>query len=219
MSDYSFWVVYYVCNIFSYTYVDLLVLAPISNCSLHSNGSFTADSYIACRAFAVILPCLALIHTCHAAPLLRQCRVLRESPRGNRKYPNCQSNSMIHRLFCSVLLPLFTVVGMDRCEEDCYASDNNFRGTPHDSRKQPKAGRQPACSLSKAVVCRGLDKQGMVRAWHGRDRASVNQTRPHCVNQMGKTHSKLLEAQHDGGTAWARHAMCESAFKLSHLGL
>jgi len=29
---------------------------------------------------------------------------------------------------------------------------------------------------------------------------------------MGKTHSKLLEAQHDRGTAWELHAMCESAF-------
>ena len=35
--------------------------------------------------------------------------------------------------------------------------------------------------------------------------ASVNQTRPHCVNQMGKTYSKLLMAQHGRGTAWARH--------------
>ena len=35
--------------------------------------------------------------------------------------------------------------------------------------------------------------------------ASVNQTRPHCVNQMGKTHSKRLVARHGRGTAWARH--------------
>ena len=42
--------------------------------------------------------------------------------------------------------------------------------------------------------------------------ASVNQTRPRCVNQMGKTHSKPLAARHGRGTAWARHAMCESAF-------
>ena len=41
--------------------------------------------------------------------------------------------------------------------------------------------------------------------------ASVNQTRPHCVNQMGKTHSKHLAARHGRGTAWARHFMCESA--------
>jgi len=40
----------------------------------------------------------------------------------------------------------------------------------------------------------------------------VNQTRPHCVNQMGKTHSKPLAARHDRETAWARHVMCESAF-------
>jgi len=34
---------------------------------------------------------------------------------------------------------------------------------------------------------------------------SVNQTRPHCVNQMGKTHSKPLAARHGRGTARARH--------------
>ena len=52
-------------------------------------------------------------------------------------------------------------------------------------------------------------------AWHGM--ASVNQTRPHCVNQMGKTHSKPLAARYgkgnDMGAVWARHAMCDSAFK------
>jgi hypothetical protein len=39
----------------------------------------------------------------------------------------------------------------------------------------------------------------------------VNQTRLHCVNQMGKTHSKPLAARHGRETAWERHAMCESA--------
>ena len=120
MSDSNLWVVYYVYNIFSYTYVNLLVLAPISNCSLHSNGSFKADPYIACHAYAVILPCRALIHICYAAPLVWQYCVLRESPHGSQKYLKSQSNSLTRRLFCSVLLPLFTVVGMDRCEEDCY---------------------------------------------------------------------------------------------------
>jgi hypothetical protein len=51
----------------------------------------------------------------------------------------------------------------------------------------------------------------MVRAGHGRGMASVNHTRAHCVNQMGKTHSKPLASRHGRGTAWARHAMCESA--------
>jgi len=46
----------------------------------------------------------------------------------------------------------------------------------------------------------------------GMGMASVTQTRPHCVNQTGKTQSKPLAAQNDRGTAWARHGMCDSAF-------
>ena len=53
--------------------------------------------------------------------------------------------------------------------------------------------------------CCGLEKKGMVGAWHGHGMTSVNQTRPHCVSQMGKTHSKPLAALHGRGTAWARH--------------
>ena len=63
---------------------------------------------------------------------------------------------------------------------------------------------EPTGRLSTAVLCRGLEKNGMVRAWHGRGMASVNQTRPHCVNQMGKTHSKPLAARYGRGMAWAR---------------
>jgi hypothetical protein len=65
------------------------------------------------------------------------------------------------------------------------------------------------------MLCRGLEENRMVRAWHGRSLASVNQTRPHRVNQMGKTHSKHLAARHGIGTAWTRHAVCESAFIVS----
>ena len=69
--------------------------------------------------------------------------------------------------------------------------------------------------LSTAVLCRGLEKNGMFGAWHERGMASVNQTQLHCVNQMGKTHSKSLAARHGRGTAWARHAIGESAFMSS----
>ena len=48
----------------------------------------------------------------------------------------------------------------------------------------------------------------MAWAQHGHGMASVNQTRPHCVNQMGKTHFKPLVARHGRGMAWARHAVC-----------
>ena len=40
---------------------------------------------------------------------------------------------------------------------------------------------------------------------YGRNMATVNQTRPHCVNQMGKTHSKALAAQPGRETSWVRH--------------
>ena len=42
-------------------------------------------------------------------------------------------------------------------------------------------------------------------AWYGYGMVNVNQTQPHCVNQMGKTHSKPLAARRGRGTAWARH--------------
>jgi hypothetical protein len=59
--------------------------------------------------------------------------------------------------------------------------------------------------LSTAVLCRGLEKKDMVGAWHGHGMASVNQTRPHCVNQMGKTNNTPLAARYGRGTARERH--------------
>jgi len=38
--------------------------------------------------------------------------------------------------------------------------------------------------------------------------ASVNQTRPHCVNQMGKTHSKPLAARHGKGMLCVIRPLC-----------
>ena len=68
-----------------------------------------------------------------------------------------------------------------------------------------KATARPCC----AVALRRT-------AWSEHGMASVNQTRPHSVYQIGKTHSKPLAAQHGRGTVWARHAMCESALKGSN---
>ena len=59
---------------------------------------------------------------------------------------------------------------------------------------RPQHGRRET-----AVLCCGLEKNGMVGAWHGHGMASVNQTRPLCMNQMGKTHSKPLAARHGRG--------------------
>jgi hypothetical protein len=78
----------------------------------------------------------------------------------------------------------------------------------------------PCPCRAHAAMCCGLEKslserhgrgmvgarhgRGMVGARHGRGMACVYQTRPHCVNQMGKTQSKPLAARHERGmgTAW-----------------
>jgi hypothetical protein len=70
-----------------------------------------------------------------------------------------------------------------------------------------KATAQHSTAVERRLCC-GLEKNGMVGAWHGHGMASVNQTRPHCINQMGKTHSKPLAARHGRGTAWARQWHC-----------
>jgi hypothetical protein len=152
-------------------------------------------------------PCRSLIHTCHAAPLpcsnsavsFVEVRMVA----GNIR----TASRAVWASFCSVLLALFSSsmtnvfwFHLATCIWDWYASDNGLRGTLRGSRKKPNAGLSPTGCLSTAVLCRGL-KNGMVGAGHGRSMASVNQTRPHCVNQMGKTHSKPLAARHGMGAA------------------
>jgi hypothetical protein len=53
-----------------------------------------------------------------------------------------------------------------------------------------------------AVASKGRFPNGMgtARSWRGM--ACVNQTWPHCVNQMRKTQSKPLAERHGRGTAW-----------------
>jgi hypothetical protein len=57
---------------------------------------------------------------------------------------------------------------------------------------------------SPAVVLRGRFQNGIFVAWHGNGMAFVNQTRPHYVNQMGKTQSKPSAERHGNvmGTSW-----------------
>jgi hypothetical protein len=57
-----------------------------------------------------------------------------------------------------------------------------------------------------AVTFRGCFQNGIFVAWQGNGMACVNQTRPHCVIQMGQTQSKPLAE---------RHGMCELALILS----
>ena len=74
------------------------------------------------------------------------------------------------------------------------------------------ASSMPVLSGVPVVLCRGLEKSLSERhgrstagARHGDGMACVNQTRPRCLNQMGKTQSKPLTTRHGKGTALARH--------------
>ena len=58
----------------------------------------------------------------------------------------------------------------------------------------------------------------MVGAWHGHGMASVNQTRPHCVNQMGKTHFKPLAARHGHGMLCVDRPLEFCLWTASHAG-
>ena len=133
---------------------------------------------------------------CHAYAILRTCR----SSQGH-------STARPSRDGCAVLWPFLLIYTVRPC------LIHTFHAMPmpySDHAVLLKATAQHG-RLSTAVLCCVLEKNGMFRAWHGHGMASVNQTRPHRVNQMGNTHSKPLAARHGRGTAWARHAMCESA--------
>jgi hypothetical protein len=73
--------------------------------------------------------------------------------------------------------------------------------------------RHPAATLPQPD--RGLEKslseshsRGVARERHGKGMVCVNQTRPHCVNQMGMTQSKPLAEGHGRRTAGERNSTC-----------
>jgi len=55
--------------------------------STHSKGGFTHS--MPCPCCSPAMPCVNSHMPCRSPALLRQYGVLRESPRGSRKYPNC----------------------------------------------------------------------------------------------------------------------------------
>jgi hypothetical protein len=55
--------------------------------------------------------------------------------------------------------------------------------------------------------------RGTARDRQGNGMVCVNQTRPHCVNQMEMTQSKSLTEGYGRRTAGERHGMCETELK------
>jgi hypothetical protein len=66
------------------------------------------------------------------------------------------------------------------------------------------ADRQHAVTLPRpchdpVMALKSRFHKGIFLAWQGNDMVCVNQTRLHCVNQMGKTESKALAERHGRG--------------------
>jgi hypothetical protein len=64
------------------------------------------------------------------------------------------------------------------------------------------AARGRKLASRQHAVPRGRFQKRISLAWQGNGMLCVNQTRPHCVNQMGNTQSKALAERHGRGTAW-----------------
>jgi hypothetical protein len=74
----------------------------------------------------------------------------------------------------------------------------------------------PSPSHDPAMALRDRFQKGIFVTWQWNGMVCVNQTWPHCVNQMGKTQSEALQ----NGMAGERLGMCELALnkviRLSH---
>ena len=94
---------------------------------------------------------------------------------------------------------------MDRCEEVWYASDNNLRGTPRGSRKNPNAGgspqtvsRRPCCAVALRKTAWSEHGMGAAWAWHGK---CGSDTAALCKSNGKDTFWTL------SGTAWQGNGM------------
>jgi hypothetical protein len=125
---------------------------------------------------------------CRAPAILRQCRVLRDRVVARNIRTASPSVKRIGMLLITTFVEFRVIAGRSRTRA----------GRPHADSGRPMLIHtcHAVLMLRCAVALRSCFQNGIVVAWHGRGMACVNQTRPHCVNQMGKTQSKPLVARH-----------------------
>jgi hypothetical protein len=151
-----------------------------------------------CTSHVIPLLCrAALIHICHAVPLLFS-EIAMSFVKIRVVAGNIRTDSptvkRIGMLPITIFVELRVVAGRSR----------KRAGRPHAVSGRPMLIHTRYSTSRCAVALRSSFWNSMVVAWHGRGTACVNQTRPHCVNRMGKTQYKLLAARHGRGmgTAW-----------------
>jgi hypothetical protein len=137
-----------------------------------------ANSYIPFRSPAT------LIHACHAATLpLSDCAV------SFVKVRVVDGNIRTASLFLvTTFVELRVVAGRSRNAD----RSPTCRLWTADANSHLPWRSYAALMRHCAVVLRSCFQKDMVVAWQENGMACVNQTRPQCVNQMGKTQSKPL---------------------------
>jgi hypothetical protein len=122
----------------------------------------------------------AIIQTCHAAPL-----PFSDSALSFVKVRVVDGN-------IRALIPATTLLATIFLELRVVPGPN--AGRTRASRPHAVSGRPMLIHTYHATLCRGLEKllsewhvSGMAGEQHGNVLVCVNQTRPHCVNKMGKT--------------------------------
>jgi hypothetical protein len=68
-----------------------------------------------------------------------------------------------------------------------------------------QVANMPSTCHHPAMALRSRLQKGTLVALQGNGMACVNQTRPHCVNQIGKAKSNDLAERHGRGTAGEQH--------------
>ena len=164
-----------------------------------SNIKFThsllkTDSHMACRAHAVSLPFRAAKGLECVFPIwFTQCgrvwfSLATPCPCHAPTMPSSQGHSTARPSSLECVFPIW----FTQCGRVWFTL---VIPCPCHALTMPFSRPQHSTAVERRQCC-GLEKNGTVGAWH---MASVNQTRPHCVNQMGKTYSKPLAARHGNG--------------------
>jgi hypothetical protein len=138
----------------------------------------------------------ALIHTCHAATLpFTDSAVSFVKVRlvdGNIRDASPTVLRIVMFLI-TTFVELRVVTGRSRTWAGCPHAVCGWSMLIHTCHAIP----MPLLCRSHSSLCCGLKKSLSER--HGRGMAYVNQTRPHCVNQKGKTQSKPLAERYGRG--------------------
>src|SRR5215468_8634215 len=157
------------------------MLKPDSHIPCRSPAVLKPDSHISCRSHAVLKPDSHI--PCRSPAVLKP-----DSHTPCRSPAVLKPDSHIPCHDPAILLLLIT----------------NFLELRVVAERRRKLAGRRSYAVRMPSPCREPAVKGIFMAGerHGNGMVCVTQTRPHCVNQMGKSQFKPLAERHGRGTAW-----------------